>query len=48
MEAMDDDLNTSAALAVIFDFVRSAYQKDSQKRFPGGDARAALGFHPGN
>jgi len=43
-EAMDNDLNTSAALAVIFDFVRSANQKDSQNAFTGGDARAALDF----
>jgi cysteinyl-tRNA synthetase len=43
-EAMDDDLNTSAALAVIFEFVRSAYQKDSQNAFGGGDARLALEF----
>ena len=43
-EAMDDDLNTSAALAVIFDFVRATYQKESQNDVSGGDARAALGF----
>jgi len=43
-EAMDDDLNTSAALAVIFEFVRSTYQKDSQNAFGGGDARLALEF----
>jgi cysteinyl-tRNA synthetase len=43
-EAMDNDLNASAALAVIFDFVRSANQKDSQNAFTGGDARAALDF----
>jgi cysteinyl-tRNA synthetase len=44
MEAMDADLNTSAALAVIFDFVRFAYQKDSQKALSGGDARVAIDF----
>jgi cysteinyl-tRNA synthetase len=43
-EAMDSDLNTSAALAVIFDFVRATYQKDSQKAISGGDAGAALEF----
>lgn len=42
--AMDDDLNTSAALAAIFDFVRSTYQKDSQNAVSGGDARTALNF----
>jgi cysteinyl-tRNA synthetase len=44
IEAMDDDLNTSAALAVAFDFVRSTYQKADQKSLSGGDARAALEF----
>jgi cysteinyl-tRNA synthetase len=44
IDAMDADLNTSAALAVIFDFVRLAYQKDSQKLLSAGDARAAIGF----
>jgi cysteinyl-tRNA synthetase len=44
IEAMDADLNTSAALAVIFDFVRLAYQKDSQKALSGGDARIAIDF----
>jgi cysteinyl-tRNA synthetase len=43
-EAMDSDLNTSAALAVIFDFVRATYQKESQNAISGGDARAALEF----
>jgi cysteinyl-tRNA synthetase len=43
-EAMDSDLNTSAALAVIFDFVRFAYQKDTQKALSGGDARVAIEF----
>ena len=42
--AMDADLNTSAALAVIFDFVRMAYQKESQKTLSGGDARVAIDF----
>jgi len=44
IEAMDADLNTSAALAVIFDFVRLAYQKESQKALSGGDARIAIDF----
>lgn len=43
-EAMDSDLNTSAALAAVFDFVRFAYQRDSQNAFSGGDAQAALEF----
>jgi cysteinyl-tRNA synthetase len=43
-EAMDSDLNTSAALAAVFDFVRFAYQRDSQNAFTGGDAQAALEF----
>ncbi len=43
-EAMDSDLNTSAGLAVVFDFVRMAYQKDSQKTLSGGDARIAIDF----
>jgi cysteinyl-tRNA synthetase len=42
--AMDDDLNTSAALAVLFDFVRSANQRDEQGAVSGGDARAAINF----
>lgn len=44
IDAMDADLNTSAALAVIFDFVRLAYQKESQKALSGGDARIAIDF----
>lgn len=43
-EAMDADINTSAALAALFDFVRLAYQRDSQKALSGGDARIAIGF----
>jgi cysteinyl-tRNA synthetase len=43
-EAMDDDLNTSAALAVIFDFVHSCYQKESQAPLAGPDARLASEF----
>jgi cysteinyl-tRNA synthetase len=42
IEAMDDDLNTSAALAAIFDFVRAAYQRDEQGALTGGDARSAM------
>ncbi len=44
VDALDDDLNTSAGLAVLFDFVRSAYQLDEQGVLSGGDARAALDF----
>jgi len=44
VEAMDSDLNTSAALAAVFDFVRFVYQRDSQKPISGGDAHAALEF----
>ncbi len=44
VEAMDDDLNTSAALAVVFDFVRSAYQRSDGANFGGGDARLAMDF----
>jgi cysteinyl-tRNA synthetase len=43
-DAMDSDLNTSAALGVVFDFVRSTYQKDSQNALTAGDGRAALDF----
>jgi cysteinyl-tRNA synthetase len=43
-EAMDDDLNTSAALAVVYDFVRWANQKVEQGQVAGGDARAAVEF----
>jgi cysteinyl-tRNA synthetase len=44
IDAMDDDINTSAALAAVFDFVRSTYQKDSQSALSGGDAGAAHAF----
>jgi cysteinyl-tRNA synthetase len=44
IEAMDNDINTSAALAAVFDFVRSTYQRDSQTPISGGDARLALNF----
>jgi cysteinyl-tRNA synthetase len=43
-EAMDDDLNTSAALGIVFDFVRATYQKNEQGLLTGGDARIALEF----
>ncbi len=43
-KALDDDLNASAALAVIFEFVRSTYLRDSQNALVGGDARLALEF----
>jgi cysteinyl-tRNA synthetase len=42
VEAMDDDLNTSAALAAVFDFVRLTYQE--HENLSGGDAAAALSF----
>jgi cysteinyl-tRNA synthetase len=42
VEAMDDDLNTSAALAVIFDFVRATYQRDEQGSLTSGDAHSAM------
>jgi cysteinyl-tRNA synthetase len=42
IEAMDDDLNTSAALAVIFDFVRAAYQREDQGSLTAAEAQAAL------
>jgi cysteinyl-tRNA synthetase len=44
IEAMDDDINTSAALGAVFDFVRTTYQKDTQNALAGGDARIALEF----
>jgi cysteinyl-tRNA synthetase len=44
IEAMDDDLNTSAGLAVLFDFVRACYQRIDQKGMGGGDARIAAAF----
>jgi len=44
IEAMDDDLNTSAALAVLFDFVGTTFKMLDQGSLSGGDARAALGF----
>jgi len=44
VEAMDDDLNTSAALAAVFDFVRFTYLKEEHGGISGGDARAALEF----
>ena len=44
IEAMDDDLNTSAGLAVLFDFVRGSYQRIDQKGMGGGDARIAAAF----
>jgi cysteinyl-tRNA synthetase len=42
VEALDDDLNTSAALASIFDFIRTTYQMHEQNALSAGDARAAL------
>jgi cysteinyl-tRNA synthetase len=44
IEAMDDDINTSAALAAVFDFVRSTYQRDSQNALSAGDAGSAHEF----
>jgi cysteinyl-tRNA synthetase len=42
VEALDDDLNTSAALGVLFDFVRSTNQAYDQGGLGPADARAAL------
>ncbi len=44
IEAMDNDINTSAGLAAVFDFVRSTYQRASESAISGGDAQAALDF----
>jgi cysteinyl-tRNA synthetase len=44
VEALDDDLNTSAALAVVFDFVRSSYQRADQNGLSAGGASSALDF----
>ena len=44
IEAMDSDINTSAGLAAVFDFVRSTYQRDSRNPVSGGDAQAGLDF----
>jgi cysteinyl-tRNA synthetase len=44
VEALDDDLNASAALAGLFDFVRSTYQMHDQGSIGAGDARTALEF----
>jgi cysteinyl-tRNA synthetase len=41
VEALDDDLNTSAALGVVFDFMRSTNQAYDQERLTPADARAA-------
>jgi cysteinyl-tRNA synthetase len=43
-EAMDGDINTSAALAAVFDFVHFAWRKDGRNEFTGGDARLSLEF----
>jgi cysteinyl-tRNA synthetase len=44
VEAMNDDLNTSEALAVLFDFVRAANQRYDRHGISSGDARAAVEF----
>ena len=44
IEAMDDDMNTSAALAVLFEFVRYSYQQDSRNALLAGDGQIALEF----
>jgi cysteinyl-tRNA synthetase len=44
IEAMDSDLNTSAALAALFDFVRHCYQLDGRNGLSGGDARVAMEY----
>ncbi len=43
-DAMDDDLNTSAALAAVFDFVRTTYQDLDRGAVTPGDAALALAF----
>ncbi|NLV31545.1 MAG: cysteine--tRNA ligase [Acidobacteria bacterium] len=43
-EAMDSDINTSAALGALFDFVRAANQRDARGALTGGDARLAVAF----
>jgi cysteinyl-tRNA synthetase len=47
IEAMDDDLNISAGLGVVFDFIRGTYQIHDQGRISRGDARAAVDFLQG-
>src|SRR5213593_2658916 len=42
IEAMDDDLNTSAALGVLFEFISLTFKMLDQGSLSGGDARAAL------
>ncbi len=44
IDAMDDDLNTSAAFAAVFDFIRLAYQKLDQEGLGRDDARIAAEF----
>jgi len=44
IEAMDNDLNTSAALAVLFEFIRYGYHQDSISALSAGDAQMALDF----
>jgi cysteinyl-tRNA synthetase len=44
IEAMDDDLNTAAGLAVLFDFVHESYQRMDRQGLTGGDARIAADF----
>ncbi len=44
VEAMDDDLNTSAALAALFECTRSWYRQDGQNSLSAGDGRIAVEF----
>ena len=44
IEAMDNDLNTSAALAALFEFVRYSYQQDSMNALSAGDGQIAMEF----
>jgi cysteinyl-tRNA synthetase len=44
IEALNNDLNTSAALAVLFEFVRHCYQQDGRNALAGGDGRIAMEF----
>ncbi len=44
VDAMDDDLNTSAGLGILFEFVSACYHKLDQHQMNGGDARIAAQF----
>jgi cysteinyl-tRNA synthetase len=44
LDAMDDDLNTSAGLAAVFDFARALNQRAAQQSLPPSEAAEALQF----